>query len=139
MGVLLAWGPYRFETGGTSFEELEHKVAQRRRRHEIIGRAPAGQYLGPDVEPVRLRGSVYPRYDGDDTARQLREMQASCQAGESYILLSGEGDIYGLFTLERMSRRESHHLTTGSAQKVTFEAEFTADVDPAGTVWSLWP
>ncbi len=137
--MLLAWGPFRFEAGATSFEELRHRVAARWKPHEIIGRAPAGQFLGEDAETIHLKGTVYPRYTGDQSASQIRDMQDAARKGDVNILLSGSGEVFGSFYLKTAGRDESFHEGAGQPQKLVYDLEFVACHDGNSAILTTWP
>ncbi len=63
--MLACWGGYVFEMGAMAFDKLSRQTRARWKEHEIIGRRPAGQYLGPDKRTVKLTGVVFPN-DGVD-------------------------------------------------------------------------
>ena len=139
MSVLMGWGPYLFETLQTSYEQLTHSAGGRWKDHEIFGRAPAGQFLGPDKEPITLKGTVYSDYVGDAAAQKLREMQSAAKNGEVYTLVSGFGDCFGEFRLAKMTRDESYIGAAGVAKKIAFTAEFMSYTGPNGPITNLWP
>ena len=136
--VLMGWGQFRFEVGQTCFEQLRERVAARWERHPIIGRRPAGQYLGPDDEAVLLRGVIYP-VDGVGDSGAIQSIFQACRAGTVSILAAADGSIMGPYRLERAERVATDHLPTGAPQKQTYDFEFFAHDDGEGQIWSLWP
>lgn len=137
--VLMGWGPHRFTVGGMAYEELRRHVHARWEKHPIIGRRPAGQYLGPGEDEVRLRGTIYPIAQGGGLAAQVAALLADCLAGQVYTLLSEDGSIIGPYRLEFAETGESYHLPGGQAQKIVYELDFHAHDDGEGQIWSLWP
>jgi phage protein U len=139
MSVLMAWGPYRFEAGASAYEELRHRVSARWAKHEIIGRQPVGQYLGPENETVSLRGTVYPLDAAAGASSMPRAMADECKAGNVYTLLAGDGEVFGPYRLEKCERTDSEIVGYGKPLKINYDMEFVAHVDPEGQIWSLWP
>ncbi len=139
MSMLLAWGPYMFESHRASYEELRHRAGGHWAEHRIIGRAPVGQYLGPEEEVISLRGTIFPLDAGGGASAMPRAMQESSKAGETYMLLSGAGEVFGIFRLKKAERNESEIVVDGKPLKVSYDLEFVAHADPEGSVWSLWP
>ena len=137
--VLMAWGPFFFEVGKAAYEEFRHKFGARWEKHPIIGRAPAGQYLGPKEERVRLRGTIYPDVTGQDSATQIAEMVKASGNGDVYPLISSDGTISGPFRLEDAERAGSFIGPDGAPQKVTYDFDFAAHDDGAGQIFGLWP
>lgn len=137
--VLMGWGPHRFEVGRAAFEELRRKVEGRWEKHAIIGRRPAGQYLGPGEEVVALRGTIYPVDQGGGLEQRVSALLADCRAGKTYTLLAASGDVVGPHRLEKAEAVESFHLPNGTPQKVVYDLEFHVHDDGEGQIWSLWP
>ncbi len=99
--VLLQWGPHVFTVGSMSYEELRQTAQGRWEKHPIIGRRPAGQYVGPGEEPLTVRGTVYPLSMGGSEDAQVQAVLADCSSGRVYSLVTANGDIMGSYRLER--------------------------------------
>jgi phage protein U len=136
--MMMAWGPHTFEAGQMAYDEFVLEAGGRWKDHEIIGRRPAGQYLGPAKEPVKLKGVFFP-LDARAASAALRAMQEASRAGETYTLATGRGDVLGVFRLEKARRSESFHIDNGGALRVAYDLEFAAHEDGGGRIWSLWP
>jgi phage protein U len=137
-GVLMGWGPFRFECGRTAFEQLRERAAGRWEKHAIIGRRPAGQYLGPDEETVTLRGTIFP-IAGIGDAGTVQGLIDAARSGMVTTLAAADGSILGPYRLEKAERVLTDHLPGGSAQKIVYDLEFHAHDDGEGQIWSLWP
>ncbi len=135
--VLMAWGPFLFQIGQAAYEELTHETGARWEKHQIIGRRPAAQYLGPDEEVVTVRGTAYPgvSLSAQATAQGLL---AAAQLNQAYTLMTADGSVAGIFRLERASVVSSEILV-GGAQKLTYDFEFHVHDDGTGSPWSAWP
>lgn len=136
--ILMGWGAFRFEVGQTCFERIRERAGGRWEKHDIIGRRPAGQYLGPDDEIVTLEGVIFP-IDGVGSEGTVRGLMAAARSGQVSVLGAADGAIIGSYRLERAERIMTDHLPTGQAQKIAYELEFHAHDDGAGAIWSLWP
>jgi len=136
--VLMGWGQFRFTVGGNAFERLRERVGGRWEKHPIIGRRPAGQYLGPDDESITLIGTIYP-IEGIGDAGTVQAMFQAARSGLVSILAAADGTIMGPYRLERAERIATDHLPSGAAQKQVYELEFGAHDDGDGQIWSLWP
>jgi hypothetical protein len=139
MNVLMAWGPFRFEVGKAAYEELAHSTEARWEKHPIIGRRPAAQYLGPGEETVTLRGTIYPRYTGEGSAAQARDLLSAAQDKKTYTLMASDGSIIDIYRLERAKAVSTEILPEGSAQKIVYDLEFHVHDDGNGKIWSQWP
>ena len=98
--MLMAWGGYVFEMGAMAFDKLTRQTKARWKDHEIIGRRPAGQYLGPDKCTLTISGVTFPNDDGAGAAAQVAALEAACLAGEVYCLVTGSGSVSGPYRLE---------------------------------------
>ena len=139
MSLLLAWGPFSFESGRAAYEELRHRCGGHWEEHRIIGRAPVGQYIAPDEEAIALRGTIFPLENGAGAPAMVRAMQDASKAGETYTLISGLGEVFGIFRCRKCERIESEIVVDGLPFKVSYDLEFIAHADPEGSIWSLWP
>lgn len=137
--AMLQWGPYAFEANGMGYEELTHQAGGRWKDHEIIGRRPAGQYLGPDKETVKIKGVVFPLDNGAGSVRGVKALQEASRAGQTHPLATGRGELLGQYRLEKISRAEALLIDNGAALKVSYDLEFVYQEDGAGAIWSLWP
>ncbi|QGM46752.1 phage tail protein [Methylocystis heyeri] len=137
--VLMGWGPHRFTVGSMAYEELRQRAEGRWGKHEIIGRRPAGQYLGPGDESVTLRGVVYPldMMGGEDA--QVQALLSDCTTGQVYTLLSANGDIQGPYRLERAEAIGTYLDPAGNAQRIEYELHFHPHDDGDGGIFSIWP
>jgi len=137
--MLLAWGSFTFESGGQAFDKLARQTGGRWKDHEIIGRRPAGQYLGPDKRTLTISGVTFPNDDGAGPAAQVLALEAACEAGEVHCLVTGSGSVSGAYRLETIAPEESFHDDAGRPQRVGYSLTFTAHDDGDGAIWSLWP
>ena len=137
--MLLAWGGFTFEMGGVAFERLRAFAEARWKEHEIIGRQPAGQYLGPGRQRLILTGVVFAAEDGAGAQAQVGAMMAACRAGRVFCLVAGSGSVSGPYRLERIERDETFHDAAGFPGRLGYTLEFAAHDDGNGQIWSLWP
>jgi len=136
--MLAAWGPFVFDAPAPSFDKLVRETSARWKEHEIIGRRPAAQYLGPGRKSVVLSGVVFPLDDAGASAT-VTGMEAACEAGDVNDLVTGSGSVAGPFRLEKVRVDETYHDENGGPRRVGYELIFAAHDDGAGAVWSLWP
>ena len=136
--MLLGWGPHRFEVGRLAYDQLRQRTAGRWKDHDIIGRRPAGQFMGPAAEPLHLKGVVFPA-DARDTTAKIAALQAACREGRVYSLIAGNGEVFGPHRLEQVSREETYHDGKGTAGRIGFDLEFKSHDDADERIWSVWP
>ena len=110
--MLMAWGGYVFEMGAMAFDKLTRQTKARWKDHEIIGRRPAGQYLGPDKCTLTISGVTFPNDDGAGAAAQVAALEAACLAGEVYCLVTGSGSVSGPSGSSRSTPRRASTTPT---------------------------
>jgi hypothetical protein len=137
--MLMCWGGYVFEMGAMAFDQLSRQVKAQWAEHKIIGRRPAGQYLGPDKRTLTIHGVTFPNDDGAGAAAQALALEAACEAGEVYCLVTGSGSVSGPYRLEEIDPQESFHDAAGNPGRVEYSLTFAAHDDGDGQVWSMWP
>ena len=137
--MLAAWGGFIFEAPAPAFDKLTRNTTARWKDHDIIGRRPAGQYLGPGKMTVTLTGVTFPADDGGAGSGAIAGMEAACAAGDVNDLVTGSGSVAGAFRLESISVDESFHDVDGAPGRVGYTLNFAAQDDGAGAIWSLWP
>lgn len=103
--VLLALGPFQFYATAPSFDKLKFQANFRWAQQMRLERAPASQFLGPDVCQVHLTGVIYPEALGG--ADLLPSMQAAAGIGVPYPLISIsdgslQGDVMGLWVIKEL-------------------------------------
>ena len=137
--MLMCWGGTVFEMGALAFDKLARQTKAQWEEHEIIGRRPAGQYLGPDKRTLTISGVTFPNDDGAGPAAQVLALEAACEAGEVHSLVTGSGNVSGPFRLEEIDPEETFHDANGQPQRVAYNLTFAAHDDGDGQIWSLWP
>lgn len=117
-GMLMALGELRFSVEAAAYDRLRDVAAYRWTAQDRLGRTPALQYLGPGERTVELDGTIYPHHRGG--LGQVDRMRALAALGEPLLMVSGRGDILGLWAIARVEEDQSHHLRAGEPRKQTF-------------------
>lgn len=76
---------------------------------DIVGAAPAYEFMGPGASDVSLTGQILPYHIGGMDA--LEAAHAMCDAGERFNLMRGDGTSFGHHCL--VSVRETHRELSG--------------------------
>jgi hypothetical protein len=87
-----------------------------------LGRRVAHQYLGPGVERVTLKGTIYPPQFGSFEAFEL--MRTAAIAGKPLTFVTGYGRYAGIWCIHDVKDTQTHYLPNGYPRKV----EFTIDL-----------
>ena len=124
MVVMMGLGAFRFSVSGAVYQRLTREVSARWPVQERVGRRPALQFTGPGVERLTLEGTIYPHYTGG--LEQIRGMRAQAQAGAPLMMVSGLGDVFGLWVIQMVRDTESFLRADGLPRKVEFTCELAA-------------
>lgn len=113
--MLMALGAFRFEVSTAAYNSLRDVAEYRWAPQDRVGVEPALQYLGPGPRTVEIDGVIFPLYAGGlDQINRMRRMAAG---GAALLMVSGRGDVLGLWVIERVEETTSHHLRHGEPRK----------------------
>lgn len=115
---MLALGDFRFEIGTAAYQTLVRTQAYRWEKQDRIGRLPALQFVGADLQTVELDGVIYPAFRGG--LGQVRAMRALAARGEPLDLVAGTGDVLGRWCIVEVSETGSVFLDDGRPRKIEF-------------------
>ncbi len=118
---MLALGGYRFSLETAAYQELQRTTAYRWAAQPRLGRRPARQFVGAGDETVSLAGEIYPHYRGG-----LGQLDALCReagVGEPLQLVTGGGEVLGLWVVERVEETQRLFLDDGRPRKISFRIE----------------
>lgn len=120
--AMLQVGAVAFETTGPHYEKLKHLTKGDWARQKRFGRRDAMQWTGWGDESVHINGTIYPDYYGGfDALATLRS-----QMPEPQMIVSGAGDVFGLFCILDVGNEQTRQYADGTPRKVTFEVSLTA-------------
>lgn len=114
-GVLMALGTLIFETGELEFNKLDNSYKWRWAKRNRMGRKPAQQYQGPDLDSISLPITVFPK-KADDLKR-FDEIVELANTGEPQRLIGPSpkgGKNMGLWVIKSLSKT-SEYLTDRGA------------------------
>lgn len=117
--MMMTLGMFVFGLDSVAYQELQRQTAWRHAAQSRVGRRPARQYLGPGDDTITLSGTLLPQFTGGQ--QSLDELREMADEGAAWPLIAGTGRYYGLFVVESMSERESHHMRDGAAQRIEFD------------------
>jgi len=121
--VLLVLGPFLFYATAPSFDKLKFSAKFRWAQQPRLERRPAAQFLGPDVNTVKLTGTIYP--DALGGGDLLPNMQAAAGGGVPFPLIavsdsSLQGDVMGLWVIKEIDSVREFWGRNG-ARKISFD------------------
>ncbi len=116
-----------------TFKDLSKQTKTRWATHEVIGRKPVVEYIGPDADTIsltiRLDASL-----GMAPAAGLLLLQAMQESGNSHILIIG-GEHFGRFVIESIDEDRKYH--TGQGIPLVAEAKLKLKEASSGGILSL--
>lgn len=117
--MMMTLGMFVFGLDTVAYQNLQRQTAWRHAAQSRIGRRPARQFLGQGEDTITLSGTLLPQFTGGQ--QSLDELREMADQGAAWPLIEGTGRYYGLFVVESMSERGSHHMRDGAAQRIEFD------------------
>lgn len=118
---LMALGMFVFDGDTLLFDGLERNRAWRHGRTERFRARPASQFLGPGEDKITLSGTLVPELVGQYSA--ITTLAKMADAGEAYLLMRGDGMIFGKYTIDGIAERQSAIIGNGMPRVVGFTLE----------------
>lgn len=122
--MMMTFGMFVFGLDTAAYQELQRQSAWRHSSQSRIGKQPARQFLGPGDDSITLSGTLLPQFTGGQ--QHLDELREMANEGAAWPLIEGNGYYYGLFVIESLTERKSHHTKDGTAQRIQFDIKLTA-------------
>ncbi|APD12632.1 phage tail protein [Pandoraea sputorum] len=120
--MMMAYGLFVFTLSTVSYQELSRQLNWRYAANPRIGLRPDRQFLGPDEEPITMRGTLLPELTGGRMSLKMLETLGS--QGKAWPLLEGTGNIYGIYTLESLETTSTLFFDNGAPRRIEFTATF---------------
>jgi len=127
--IMMGLGDFRFEVGTAAYRGLERVQAFRWGKQDRIGRSPALQFTGADLETVKLEGDIYPDFAGG--LGQIPRMRAMAATGVPLELVAGTGVVLGLWCILKVTEKQETFLDDGRPRKTSFTLELQEYGDDA--------
>lgn len=116
--TMMALGTFRFGVNRASYQSLTRTARYRWAQVARAGRAPASQFLGPDVEELRLDGVIYPHFRGG--LRQVEAMRAVAGLGEPMMLVDGLGWVLQRWCIVEVRETKTLFMADGAPRQIEF-------------------
>lgn len=121
--MLAALGMFVFETNSALFDRMGRDRDWRHERTPRFGARAASQFTGPGEDRITLVGMLVPEIAGSYSA--IETLAEMADEGEAWQLADGRGNIYGSYTIERMSEDRTNLLDDGLARQTGFTIELS--------------
>lgn len=116
--MLLALGDFVFSIEDLLFKSLSRKRGWRHPSNDRVGARPASQFAGPGDDIINLPGLLAPGQIGRREA--LDDIAAMAEAGRPYVLLDGEGYVYGSYVITDLDEDKRVFMAGGLAMAIDF-------------------
>lgn len=118
VGVMMLLGPYPFGVSTAAYQNLKRQTEHRWAAQDRFGQREALQYLGPGPDTISLDGYILPHYKGGQA--QVSAMRAMASLGTPQTLLSGLGQLLGLWVVESVEEGQSVFQAGGAPRRQDF-------------------
>ena len=102
MSSMLCLGQFVFALNTTPYQSQQHNLGWRHPSNARVGLRPARQFIGPDDETMTLSGVLLPEITGGEEYLEL--LRAMADTGKAWVLVDGNGELLGLWTIEKLDR-----------------------------------
>ncbi|MDD3800258.1 MAG: phage tail protein [Novosphingobium sp.] len=116
---MLALDMFVFQIGTMPFQELRQRFDWRFADSDRFRVRQATQFVGVGAETVELAGVLYPG-DGIGAYGSIETLKSMANAGESYELTLGTGEVMGNFTIRGLDLTKSVFFEDGAPRKADF-------------------
>lgn len=117
--TMLQIGGVQFTVLGPHYDALRHDMAFNWPAQGRMGRRDALQFTGEGEETIEVSGAIYTDYYGGFSALQ----QLKGMARRPQMVISGAGDVFGRFSIVRISNEQTYQDQFGRPAKVTFTVQ----------------
>lgn len=122
--MMMTFGMFVFGLDTAAYQELQRQATWRHASQSRVGARPARQFVGPGDDIITLTGTLLPQFTGGQ--QHLDELRDMANEGAAWPLIEGTGYYYGLFVIESLGERKSHHMRDGAAQRIQFDLSLAA-------------
>lgn len=133
--MMLALGFFAFSLKTAPYQQLRRVSSRRAPRNAPVGQRPSGQFVGPGDDTITLSGTLYPELTGGPS--NLTTLRGMMLTGKAYVLIDGEGNVMGNWSVDKVSETKTNFLKDGTARKITFEVAIVRELDDATALGDL--
>ncbi len=120
--MMMVYGMFVFELKTVPYQQLQQSKQWRHVKNERINRSAKWQYIGAGDDQITLSGVLYPEITGGEVSLAVLDTQA--YTGRPWPLISGTGQIYGMYVITQIQTTGTEFDQYGSAKKIEFSLSF---------------
>ncbi len=117
--VMLQLGAYQFSVNSAAYQELSRSAEYRWSAQQRVGEVDALQFTGHGAETIELRGVIYPFHKGG--LDQLDNIRSQAALGAPLSLISGTGQVLGLWVIEAVREGQRVFARGGAPRRQEFD------------------
>jgi len=116
--VMMKLGDYKFMIPLAVYQTLERTTEWKWPSQSRFLLGPSSQFVGNGEDRITLTGVIFPEWrGGTGQIDRFREMGGM---GQTYLLVSGIGKIFGMWIIESVNEKQSLFAAFGTPRKQEF-------------------
>ena len=124
--MMMCLGQFGFDLTTIAHQQLQRQMAWRHASNNRVGAPSAMQYLGIGDETMTLPGVILPQFGNADHLFELRRM---AKTGAAFVLVDGNGRLYGKFAITELSETGTLLNEYGEPQRIEFSLSLKRVID----------
>lgn len=128
--IALALGPYRFHALGFSLQDLNRNLQTPWAELDVAQRFDAAHWTGPKGQSVGIGGVLFPHEFGGMAS--LAGIASAAKRGRPLMLVTGAGDVGGLYRVEGISEDWSLIDAAGRPRRDAYKLDLKLYVPSGG-------
>lgn len=119
--MMMALGLFVFELRTVPYQELQRQTDWRHAANNRLGKRPVRQFMGPGDDAITLSGGLRPEITGGPVVLDM--VRAMASTGRAWLLMAGNGRIYGMYIIEKVSETQKEFFPDGAPRSVDFSID----------------
>lgn len=116
--TMLRIGSFSFNVNTAAYQSLKRSTEYKWSAQERFGQLDALQFTGPGQDSITLDGVILPAYRGG--TGQIENLRRLAALGMPQLLMSGLGDIMGLWVIEAVEEGQGVFAALGIPRRQEF-------------------
>lgn len=127
--MLMMLGQFMFERTSAPPIEISRQTEWQHPTTNRIGLEPLSQFTGKGTDKISLRGKLYPQLTGGPV--HLETLRGMADAGDAYLLVAGDGHIFGRWVITAINETRRELFRDGTAKVIDFSIDLMHQPDSA--------
>lgn len=118
--IMMKLGAFAFSISTAAYQDLKRTSEWRWAAQARIGNTDMLQYVGRGNDTITLTGTVHPIFMNAGIG-QIDALRAEADKKTPLLLVSGQGDVMGLWVIERVSETQNAFYKEGVPKRQQFD------------------